>query len=89
MRYFGEHWRAAILNDCQPCPVPVGEPCILCDNTIKEGDQGLLMPLPMHRGCLLAQVLGDTLGYGDLDTYDAGLEIIRQQDLRKESRGKS
>lgn len=75
MPWFGEPWpshtmRAPVCeDDAERVEVPVGRPCVLCDEPIGDGDSGTLMaarnpvtgqwgPEPVHRECSLREVLG-------------------------------
>jgi hypothetical protein len=63
-RFFGQRWDAPIVNDARQVPNLLGEPCLLCDRTIKPDDQGFIRPhvfedgnvgfMPVHRGCEMA-----------------------------------
>lgn len=75
-RYFGQPWGAPFLEDAEQVPTPVGKPCLVCDEPVAEGDQGVVMPYahtgddgkPVstdaaeHRECMLLGVLGHVAG---------------------------
>lgn len=75
-RYFGEPWDAPFVADAQPIDTPVGRTCLVCEESIEPGDQGVMMPLfyagpdggPVarleaeHRGCMLLGVVGHMAG---------------------------
>ena len=51
MQWFGEPWpsaeyRAPVCEDDKDRvpPPPPGEPCLLCDHPIEQGDRGIVMP---------------------------------------------
>lgn len=71
--YFGTPWDVPAVEDANPAPTPVGEACWYCTVAVVEGDQGFIMPgldvaedgttvvcapMPIHRECMLASVLG-------------------------------
>lgn len=65
MQRFGGPWGAI---KCDEIETPVGELCVRCKVPIKEGDQGVVMPLMVnlgtwipvaeHRECVLESILG-------------------------------
>jgi len=65
MKYFGIAWNPNIASMIQS-PTPVGEKCVWCDESIKEGDDGLILPClsetisetPYHQECFLRTVVG-------------------------------
>lgn len=54
--WFGEPWpsdelRAPICDDdLMRVPVPVGQPCLFCDELVQSGDRGVLMPSVTREG---------------------------------------
>jgi hypothetical protein len=43
--YFGQPWDAPMFDDAEPWPESVvGWTCIQCDESVQEGDSGLVMP---------------------------------------------
>jgi len=71
MKRFGESWGAPICDEQDGVPLvdtPVGEKCVRCEEPIKEGDQGVILPF-----------LGGPAGWGeivyDLDCFLASLGI--------------
>ena len=75
MPWFGQPWPSHTLrvpvceDDNDRVKVPVGRPCVLCDDPIAETDSGTLIaardpetgvwgPGPVHRECSLREVLG-------------------------------
>jgi hypothetical protein len=72
--YFGERWDAPVFDDtdARQFPTPVGEPCLLCEEAVVDGDRGFLRVvvrsigpgmtstemLPVHRECDLRNVVG-------------------------------
>lgn len=71
MKWFGESWRAPICAPEDEVGTPVGERCLLCEEPIAAGDQGVVMPfsgdlvdgvvtarlVPEHLDCFLDTVL--------------------------------
>jgi hypothetical protein len=60
MCYFGERWDAPILDDAVEVEVPVGVPCMFCEEPFEEGDSGWVYASgqPTHTECGLRSVLG-------------------------------
>jgi hypothetical protein len=56
-RYFGEPWNPGIAR-LEPVATPIGQPCLHCQETIEYGDQGLMVPAPVHLECFLRMVVG-------------------------------
>lgn len=57
MHYFGEPWGAPLCDpddegSVERAPTPVGEECFAhaCNEAIKEGDQGFLIPFMPYSG---------------------------------------
>lgn len=44
MRWFGESWGSHVCEHDVHAETPVGDKCVKCEEPIKEGDQGLLIP---------------------------------------------
>lgn len=75
-RYFGSPWDAPFIDDAVQVPTPVGEVCLTCDESVIEGEQGVVMPhiylsedgqtaardTAQHRECMLLGVLGHLAG---------------------------
>lgn len=63
MQWFGESWHAAVCEDENHVPTPVGEKCGYCGDPIRRHERGLILPfsgdsvsvtsIPYHRWCLL------------------------------------
>lgn len=61
MKWFGPTWNMPV-NEGENVPTPVGRPCACCGVPLREGDQGVLLPLgggregsatiAQHLGCL-------------------------------------
>jgi hypothetical protein len=80
VQYFGEPWPSGICEEIEAVqvPTPVGDPCVLCEEKIQDGEQGTFIgvmtaPLnghpsygPVHRECSLRAVLG---GIGHLEDH--------------------
>lgn len=95
---FGDWGRGARALDpeVEYAKTPVGVPCFHCDEPIKPGDVGEFMPchgidrleiLPIHRECLMLNVIGHTFGVcsctdyaGTTTTREAALELARRVD---------
>jgi hypothetical protein len=70
--YFGECWNPHVAKSHEKTPAPVGEPFSYCDELIKEGEQGFVVPhvgssedhsfRPVHLDCFLRQIYG-SLGH--------------------------
>lgn len=60
MRYFGERWDAPILDDAVEVDVPVGTPCIHCEEPIEAEDSGWLYANgpATHAECGVRSVIG-------------------------------
>lgn len=75
-RFFGEPWGAPFIMDAERVPTPVGETCLGCEESIVDGDQGVVAPhlyagddgqpagrlAAQHRECMLLAVLGHVAG---------------------------
>jgi hypothetical protein len=73
MRWFGSAWKADVCTFGDQIDTPVNIPCPLCQELIKEGDQGLMIAtvirwegdncicreVPHHKRCLLAHIEAD------------------------------
>lgn len=71
MKWFGESWRAPVCEPEDEVETPVGAACLLCDEPIAAGDQGIVMPfsgdivdgrltarpVPEHLDCYLDSIL--------------------------------
>lgn len=70
MLWFGESWRAPVCEPGEEVETPVGALCLLCDEPIAQGDQGVVMPfsevvgglvtarlVPEHLDCFLDSIL--------------------------------
>lgn len=45
MKWFGAPWADyGIVMEQQPVPVPLGQPCALCDAPITADDRGVIVP---------------------------------------------
>ena len=70
MKWFGASWGAPCCEAADHAPTPIREMCLWCDEMIKFGDQGLIMPSVgrdglcqtrgMHLDCYLKRVLPHT-----------------------------
>lgn len=90
MRIFGALWDAPVCEGETAEPVPIGEPCMDCNEMIVEGDQGYIMAclrasgevdwLPQHKECSLMSVIGHNFGYCSCTDYQGMTE--RQAGLR-------
>ena len=52
MKWFGKSWGSQVYEDFEQTETPVGQPCVCCEETIVEGDDGFLVPCVyggMHR----------------------------------------
>jgi hypothetical protein len=68
MKWFGESWGSVVCRSLPASPTPVGELCALCEVSIVEGDQGILLPYssegeketeePWHLKCLSKATVG-------------------------------
>lgn len=68
MQFFGERWDAPAFEQAVEVPVPVGQTCLLCTETIEAADSGIVTPYidargarrdsPVHIECHLRSVLG-------------------------------
>jgi len=81
-RYFGEPWPSGICEEGVRVPVPVGEMCWWCEETITEDACGSFMlgPTgmdPMHRECALRSTLG---GIGHLEDHHFWCVIMGDPD---------
>ncbi len=57
--WFGKRPWGKLCHAMPHVPTPVGENCLHCEEPIKEGDEGEIMPpRPVHRECLLRMVIG-------------------------------
>lgn len=66
MLWFGESWGAPVCVSTDSTDTPVGRDCGFCNEPIKDGDRGLLLPfmgaetepkdLPYHLRCFLQSV---------------------------------
>jgi hypothetical protein len=91
-RYFGDPWDAPFVADAAQVPTPVGETCVICEEPIVAGEQGMVTPLiygaedgtlrsrpaANHRGCSLLGVVGHMAG---TCMCRPGLGTIRQRGL--------
>jgi hypothetical protein len=91
-KYFGEPWDAPFIADAQRVATPVGEPCIICQEPIVAGEQGMVTPLihsgedgtlrsrpaANHRGCSLLSTIGHMAG---TCMCRPGLGSVRQRGL--------
>lgn len=67
--YFGEKWDAPMFEGAEEIPAPVGRDCSFCDESVAEGDSGILQGhidakgghslRPVHIECFLRSLLGD------------------------------
>ena len=59
-RYFGKMYTAPVYFDAEQVPVPLGEPCVFCNEPCVEGDDGFLDILnhALHRECQLRAAVG-------------------------------
>ncbi len=76
MLYFGAGWGAPALEGGDQIPTPVGEPCLACQESIVDGDQGYVVVSfafdddkcldsrrsYTHAECQFFQVAGHTVG---------------------------
>lgn len=68
MRWFGQPYGAPYEADTEPAPVPVGDRCHWCGESVCEADSGLLVPyydgkgppreLPYHYACHFRRIVG-------------------------------
>lgn len=74
--FFGEPWPSRVCDIGNRVPVPVGQPCVYCDETITPDDAGSFVmqvrpdsaaSKPVHRECSLRSVIG---GIGHLEDHD-------------------
>lgn len=76
--FFGDPWPSGVCEDSMQVPTPVGDPCVLCEELIEDGDQGSFIGMipqlgnghpayPVHRECSLRAVVG---GIGHLENHD-------------------
>jgi hypothetical protein len=79
MKWFGTPWPAPVLrapvceNDADRVPIPAGDECLFCHETIQPADRGVVIPLmgtvlshPAHIECLVLNTSGlelDTSGW--------------------------
>lgn len=70
--YFGVKWPARAFENAEEVPTPVGQHCLLCKETVTEGESGVitafvdgpshrrrLSAAPQHIECFLRQVYGN------------------------------
>ncbi len=72
IQYFGPRWDSPYLdgidNLVEQVPAPIGTPCLYCEETIQDGDRGLLQAVmrtahrgsiePVHAECHTRMALG-------------------------------
>lgn len=82
--YFGEPWGAPMLDGARCVPAPVGDPCLVCDEPITLGDQGLVRVYvkargervqaqklaPVHAECEALGVVGHLFGVCSCTGFD-------------------
>ena len=44
VKWFGTPWSNRVSTSLPMQPIPIGQPCPLCKQPMKPGDQGLLIP---------------------------------------------
>lgn len=78
--FFGAPWGAPALDYAEPTDTPVGRPCLVCRESIADGDLGWLRTAlldagvatiePVHAECDLLGVAGHTFGVCSCTGYD-------------------
>ncbi len=68
MLFFGQRWDAPAFDEATEVPVPVGETCLMCEETVEQGDSGIITPYmdarggtrssPIHLECHLRSIVG-------------------------------
>jgi hypothetical protein len=75
VRFFGARWDASYLDRAVQVSLPVGDPCVWCNEPIGSGDQGVMIPYldmddrsewvswrrPWHRDCIPASLAEQAL----------------------------
>jgi hypothetical protein len=66
VKWFGKSWGAPLCQDAEHAPTPTGALCLGCDDEIRDGQKGLLIPFvslteppsirPWHLECFLLSV---------------------------------
>jgi hypothetical protein len=107
--YFGPRWDAPLLDDPDdgsPAPVqvatPVGEPCYVCSESIRDGERGLqrlgygnagVQTPHVHTECEMLGVIGHAYGVcrctgWDTTSRTAALELLRVIDGQRAADGR-
>lgn len=50
MKWFGPTWGAPVCEPDEQAPTPVGEHCLACGGTIRDMDQGFIIPRMIQEG---------------------------------------
>lgn len=73
---------------------PLGELCLTCNEPIREGEAGEIMPMiaeegttlhPVHRECLILRIIGHNFGVCSCTNY-AGTSSLREAALELDRR---
>jgi hypothetical protein len=90
--YFGERWDAPRVDDATQIETPIGQKCLYCTESIKDGDRGLLMPwadvdssgiAPVHMECDLRMGVGDV---AHLEGQCGSRDLAEARSWREEAR---
>lgn len=73
LAYFGRRWNAPVTDHVHEVPVPVGERCFYCPDTIEDSDRGMIIwwrdaTPPVHLECWYRSVMASLEHLKRMDT---------------------